>query len=268
MSTRCNVSLQYREADKPTSPDIEIMLYRHCDGYPETVGGDIVECLQAQQVAHAGLMATDQWPGQMAVHFDDTVRYFLNESYDFELHSNKRHPYEITTGVHGDIEHYYEIKVQAFVPHLTIEHAARAPWNSGPMVEVEDWIKDRRTRYSVGRFLVIVNKARQETNRRINQLQRDNPDNKHYQDADRYEMLSPLTMHTADLLSQTYQQWSQARDERLLHRAVGQDQESQELDVPELVEGLEATGLKPIVIDEHTDFDKLLGNKKEVQEVD
>ena len=39
-------------------------------------------------------------------------------------------------------------------------------------------------------------------------------------------------------------------------------------DVPELVEGLEATGLKPIVIDEHTDFDKLLGNKKEVQEVD
>ena len=263
MSTRCNISLQYREADKPEAPDIEIMLYRHCDGYPETVGGDIVECLQAQQVAHAAKMATDQWPGQMAVHFDDTVRYFLNDSYDFELHSGKQHPYEITTGVHGDIEHYYEIKVQAFVPHLTIEHAARAPWNSGPMVEVEEWIKDRKTRYSVGRFLVIVNKERQATNQRINVLQQQNPDNKHYQDADRYEMLSPLTMHTADLLSQTYQQWSQARDERIAA------QESQELDVPELVEGLESSGLKVHVIDEHTDFDKLLGTKKEeAREVD
>jgi hypothetical protein len=123
------------------------------------------------------------------------------------------------------------------------------------MVEVDEWIKDRMTSYSVDRFIVIVNKARQETNRRIIQLQRDNPDNKHYQDADRYEMLSPLTQHTAELLEQTYEQYRVVRDKR---RAEIQAQEpTKEVSVPELVEGLEAVGLNPIVIDEKTDFSKL-----------
>jgi len=37
---------------------------------------------------------------------------------------------------------------------------------------------------------------------------------------------------------------------------------NQQLDVPELVEGLEASGLKVEVIDEHTDFSKLLGQRE------
>ena len=45
------------------------------------------------------------------------------------------------------------------------------------------------------------------------------------------------------------------------HHLKQQPEASQELDVPELVEGLEASGLKVEVIDEHTDFDKLLGNR-------
>ncbi|MCK5316921.1 MAG: hypothetical protein KAJ55_03355 [Anaerolineales bacterium] len=253
MSTRCNVSLQYREK-QGGKPAIEITLYRHCDGYPETVGGDIVEFIQAQQVAHAGRMATDQWPGRMAVHFDATLRCFLTETYDFELHSGKQHPYEVTTGVHGDIEHYYAIKLAATEPHLTIQHAARPPWDSGSRLEVDEWIEANKTSYSVDRFIVIVNKERQATNQRIIQLQRDNPDNKHYQDADRYTMLSPLTMHTRELLEQTYEQYRVARDKR---RAELAEKPSKEVSVPELVEGLEAVGLNPIVIDEKTDFSKL-----------
>ena len=251
MSTRCNVSIQYREK-QGGKPAIEITLYRHCDGYPETVGGDIVEFIQAQQVAHAKRMATDQWPGKMAVHFDDTLRCFLTETYDFELHSGRQHPYEVTTGVHGDIEHYYAIKIAATEPHLTLQHAARAPWNDGPMVEVDQWIVDRLTSYSVDRFIVIVNKERQATNQRINQLKKENPDNKHYQDADLFTMLSPLTAHTAELLNQTYEQYRVVRDKRRAEK-----EPTKEVSVPELVEGLEAVGLSPIVIDEKTDFSKL-----------
>jgi len=120
------------------------------------------------------------------------------------------------------------------------------------MVEVDQWIVDRLTSYSVDRFIVIVNKERQATNQRINQLKKENPDNKHYQDADLFTMLSPLTAHTAELLNQTYEQYRVVRDKRRAEK-----EPTKEVSVPELVEGLEAVGLSPIVIDEKTDFSKL-----------
>lgn len=82
MSTRCNI--------KVFDNNHEVMLYHHCDGYPEYVGKNLFEKFGEK------LKNKDCY-----LYVDDIVNGLIKDKED--------DGYEWTTGLHGDIEYLYEI---------------------------------------------------------------------------------------------------------------------------------------------------------------
>jgi len=85
MSTRCNVIV----ADAQTGE--RAFLYHHCDGYPEGVGRDLSEMLVGFRKEFEGRRLDTR----------ELVRYI----------QGKDKAYEPTTGIHGDAEYLYTLKV-------------------------------------------------------------------------------------------------------------------------------------------------------------
>lgn len=85
MSTRTNIVLQFGES--------RVFIYRHCDGYPSCTGEHIARLLTEHKRANPFLRAL------MAAEYEGT-------SYD----PKPRPIYELTTGIHGDIEWLYVVK--------------------------------------------------------------------------------------------------------------------------------------------------------------
>ena len=78
MGTRANIVVRDRDLG------LTIYIYRHYDGYPKCVVPDILPTLQMNSVT-------------------DAVRHLLNVQ-----DAN----YEMTDGIHGDIQHLYEVSVR------------------------------------------------------------------------------------------------------------------------------------------------------------
>lgn len=87
MGTRTNITLQYGDSN--------IILYRHCDGYPASAGASIIEGLREAPNINAlfHALAGERYSGL-----------------------RPRPVYELTNSIHGDIEHEY--KIQATDPML------------------------------------------------------------------------------------------------------------------------------------------------------
>jgi hypothetical protein len=90
MSTRTNIVIELGQTS--------VILYRHYDGYPSCTGLNLAELLVTHQKA------------------GDFLRAILAEQYeesrfdDGTPHRPARPIYELTTGIHGDIEYLYRIK--------------------------------------------------------------------------------------------------------------------------------------------------------------
>ena len=85
MSTRCNIICKIKRAGEDAQQFA--VLYHHCDGYPDGVGYNLIERLEEAsgiQRWHAGSFVT-------------------------ELVKDPYGDYEITTGLHLDVEYVYTI---------------------------------------------------------------------------------------------------------------------------------------------------------------
>lgn len=164
MSTRANILVLFGLT--------KLYLYRHSDGYPAVNGADICEAMQAA--------------GKDATKF---VGALLAKQYEATSFSPARPIYEVTTDVHGDIEWFYCVKFDRGAHRdrdPTIGWGHRAPGDDeglrvpNPINTVED-------------LRQLVNADRKRINRRIGEMKRENPGNKHYQDMDDYQMIEPAT---------------------------------------------------------------------------
>ena len=132
MSTRTNIIVKIGETT--------IYLYRHCDGYLVETGADLLVKTRAALNRHEGRCSDTGAATAL-------VRALMAEHY----------VYEITSGLHGDIEHLYTIRFErANGPaQVSIRHEARS--HGG-------------TTYSVDEFANVVNQARKHFNARIADL--------------------------------------------------------------------------------------------------
>lgn len=179
MSTRCNIVVRcYKTV---------AYLYRHCDGYPAETGADLIEKMRAA-------IGTPDFYMSPEGAADTFLRSLLSEHYEQQSYEKAPRPvYEITSDVHGDIEHLYTVTF----PHrfdgagpapVEIRHAARpSDWHEhGDGFAVERWC-DGGARYTLPEFAETVNADRRACNRRIAQLR---ASSKHYADAADYPMVS------------------------------------------------------------------------------
>lgn len=140
MSTRANVVVLFDET--------KVYLYRHMDGYPASVGADLLEKLSAAN--------------------DDPSRFVeaLLASKDDGQHRD----YELTTDTHGDIEHLYVVRFDnSALIDLRIGHAARGRWENPP---------PRLNGVKLGSkadFAEVVNVDIRATNARLAKLRKEQP---------------------------------------------------------------------------------------------
>lgn len=121
MSTRSNVLIKMG--------DTKIYLYRHCDGYPGANGGDLAEKL----IKHKNKG-------------DAFINDLLAERYEASEYRPERPVWELTNGLHGDIEWlyvfemakgpYYDMPV--IVKVIERDHADPDSDEGWPMIKDED----------------------------------------------------------------------------------------------------------------------------------
>jgi len=105
MSTRCNIILK---DDKH-----QVILYHHCDGYPEGVGAYL----------YKGFHET--LTGCKHIYLDDCVNSLLKDEKDSS--------YEWTECIHGDIEYLYEIDTH----NKTLKCWKYDGWNGEKVKEID-----------------------------------------------------------------------------------------------------------------------------------
>jgi hypothetical protein len=114
MSTRCQIGFYENTTDKLNTP--HALLYRHCDGYPKGVKGDLtefvkffikgrgwdIEYLPARLLCYLIFKHTQDLPGQKRIDWDGREK---SDKY------GGIHSYGICSpnGFHGDIEYYYAV---------------------------------------------------------------------------------------------------------------------------------------------------------------
>ena len=100
MGTRCNIRITYGNTN--------VYIYRHWDGYLSETGKDVYEKLQQSRVKEYNLGAQEEAQKVNIINFINSF-----------LHDNC---YELTTGVHGDIEYMYhfEFNDASLITHLTV----------------------------------------------------------------------------------------------------------------------------------------------------
>lgn len=109
MSTRANIEVFRANASlsRPYEPEKGlVMLYRHWDGYPEEESGVFATWqgfLKARYPNGTGY----EYPLNLAT---EAIHYFwIDEPDGFRGLQNSRAGLELTEGLHGDIEYYYQV---------------------------------------------------------------------------------------------------------------------------------------------------------------
>lgn len=161
MSTRTNIVIINGQS--------RVYMYRHSDGYLGECGADLILKLEAAW----GTPKAHHSPEGTADRFLRALfaEYYEQQSYEI----SPRKVYELTTEMHGDIEHVYYVEFKApqtddkAEPCFFIRHAKRpTDWS------IEDWELQHQTkRYSVESFRAAVNKDRAEMNARIAELRKE-----------------------------------------------------------------------------------------------
>lgn len=136
MSTRTNVTIEYG--------DSRVILSRHCDGYPACTGGSILRALIDNKAAHRAVSA------------------LIAECYDATQFCPARPIYELTTSIHGDIEHEYLVRFDVGTGKLdSLAHRRRLNWSDDPAA----WPPWKL--YTLADFAELVNRERAWMNARI-----------------------------------------------------------------------------------------------------
>jgi len=89
MGTRCNVVVKL-------SPESQVILYRHWDGYPAVTGADLVT------IARRTIETAD--PYSLGTHL---LKALIAETRGGEGRDADKPQYELTDSIHGDVEHVY-----------------------------------------------------------------------------------------------------------------------------------------------------------------
>ena len=105
MSTRCNIVVK----DKNNT----FYVYHHCDGYPEGVGSFLYRKVN-----------DNLYKGRFCF-AEDVVNYLLKDEED--------NSYELTSGIHGDIEYLYEIDTH----NKTLKCWKYDGWNGKKIEEID-----------------------------------------------------------------------------------------------------------------------------------
>ena len=173
MSTRTNIIVK--------CGDSTIYLYRHHDGYLSETGADLYEKIRASVGdAEARLTpegAADRFVRAVFAHF------YEKQSYEKE----PKRVYELTTELHGDIEHCYIVDFTSRfnTGPVSVRHAARPDGWHDTGLEVDDWAFTGK-RHSLDSFREAINQDRRESNERITKLR---ASSKCYADMQDYPML-------------------------------------------------------------------------------
>jgi len=165
MSTRCNIKI--------VTDDQTVYLYRHMDGYPAETGADVYEVAKSFDGNSYNYL-----PAWMAA-----VNRFMKYCYEGDDLRKARPMYELTDAAHGDIEHFYVIKVGNYTcPHNDPNCKECKPkcfamvyhvGGYGP--ELEDQCNTNENGMTPAEFAEVVNADRREINTRIAQLRKQNP---------------------------------------------------------------------------------------------
>jgi hypothetical protein len=168
MSTRCNIIIRMG--------DTVVYMYRHHDGYLAVTGADLLRLVKKAMKAPGHSQAAE------------LLQLMLKQRYEKQSYEQKARPiYEITNGLHGDIEHVYEIDFEQVKGIAHAERPQGMDWNDVDS-SVESWAAKRVT-YSLCSFAIKVNNDRKATNRRIDEMKAKNPGNPLYQDIAHYPMV-------------------------------------------------------------------------------
>jgi hypothetical protein len=163
VSTRTNILIRDNEH--------EVWLYRHMDGDLAEAGADVL--MIGAAVLRLPGVGYPEGP-------HDVANRFFRKLYDADKHHPTRPIYELTSGLHGDIEEFYVLDLGTGL----VGHASRGC----AMDDVDEWTKEKLATYTVQQFLAVVNKDRAEINRRLEQRKLENP--KLYADSSPYPMVT------------------------------------------------------------------------------
>jgi hypothetical protein len=170
MSTRANIVL--------SAGQLRVYLYRHCDGYLAEAGADILAKLGAA-VANGGAYPS---PERAA---DAFLRAMFADMYEKQSYEKAARPvYELTSDLHGDIEHAYFIQFSGAVHShvgVTVRHAARVNYEQ----DLAKWTSTGKP-VSLDEFAEAVNKDRRAANVRIRELK---ASSNAYAECEEYEMV-------------------------------------------------------------------------------
>jgi hypothetical protein len=142
------------------------------DGNPADCGADMLE-VGAKVLRQPGVEYVE------SPH--DVANRFFCKLYAADEHHPIRPIYELTNGLHGDIEEFYVLDLSTGL----IGYGTRGSHNEA---DVDEWTKEKLARYTVSEFLVVVNKDRKEINRRLEQRKLENP--KLYAEMSLYPMVT------------------------------------------------------------------------------
>ena len=167
MGTRCNIKISYGDND--------IYIYRHWDGYLSQTGKDVYDKLQNSRKENYSMGEKDE---ASRINIPNFINSFLLDN-----------RYELTTGVHGDIEYLYhfEFSTEALIQYLTVyryEEGRTAKSELMP-TEYKPWAEGQTSFYNPFEFTFYeeVEKEIEATEKRVKQLKKDGslPDYKSYQ---------------------------------------------------------------------------------------
>lgn len=163
MSTRANIIIR---CGRNT-----VYIYRHSDGYPACLGVDLYE-----KVSAARGPKPDAWYSEERI-FENLIRSILSEHYEKQSYETEaKSVYELTTDLHGDIEHLYQIELRG--KDVTIFHDERPSLRSLPdgegFPDLHGWI-NKGPELKMKDFRALCNREIRATNRRVSELRKKNP---------------------------------------------------------------------------------------------
>lgn len=92
MSTRCNIILRDENKNK------KIYLYHHHDGYPEGVGADLAHFVSVWNKCYYYCI--------------EEIATIMIKGLESPLYGRVDNEYELTSGLHGDIEYLYIVRLE------------------------------------------------------------------------------------------------------------------------------------------------------------
>ena len=157
MGTRCNIKISYGDND--------IYIYRHWDGYLSVTGKDVYDKLQSSTIDKYSF---GDETNAVRVNIVNFINSFLCD--------NK---YELTTGIHGDVEYVYhfEFSTDKEIQYLTVYRHAEGSLYGDELVptQYKPWADGQTSFYNPFEYTFYeeVEKETEEEEKRMKALKKE-----------------------------------------------------------------------------------------------